>query len=105
MSNLDHDDENITEVEHMRNNIPSDKVASPAQSDSSGLSTMSFSPLIELRRLSRRSSYSRSSAEHWPGTFDDDERPRVYEPTSRNKAPEDSAGAVVHKGKTADLNP
>jgi len=55
---------------------------------------------MELRRLSRRSSHSHSSIQHWPGTFDDDERPRFYGPTSRKTAPEDSAGAVVHKGKT-----
>jgi hypothetical protein len=95
----DHDDENIMQVEYMRNDIPSGNVVSPGQSDSSG--RIEAGPgRSQLRCSSRRSSYSRSSTVHWPGTFDDDERPRIYEPTSRNTAPEDSAGAVVHKGKT-----
>ena len=32
----DHDGEDIMQVEHIPNDIPSGKVASPAQSDSSG---------------------------------------------------------------------
>ena len=78
-----------------------------AQSDSSGRieadpsRSRSSSPPIELRRSSCRSSYSRSSTQHWPGTFDDDERPRVYVPASCNTTPDDPAGAVVHKGKTS----
>jgi hypothetical protein len=105
-----HDDDDIMEVEPTANDIPVDKVPSPAQSDPNGWneagpSRRSSSPPIELRRSSRRSSRSRSSIEHWPRTFDDDDNEgptRVYEPASRNTTPEDSggAGAVVHKGKT-----
>ena len=90
------------QVEHMRNDIPSAQVTSPGQSDSSGRieagpsRRRSPSPPIELRRSSRRPSHSRSSTEFWLGLFDDDERPQVYEPGSRNTIP---AGAVVHKGR------
>ena len=103
-----HDEDDIMEIEHMSQDIPLAKGASPPQSDSNGSNEAgpsrgrSSSPPIELRRSSRRS--SRSSIEHWPRTFDDDdnEPPQVYEPASRNTTPEDTggAGAVVHKGKT-----
>jgi len=106
----DHDYDDIMEVELTSNAIPVDKVPSPAQSDPNGWneagpSRRSSSPPIEVRRSSRRSSHSRSSTEHWPKTFDDDDNEgptRVYEPASRNTTPEDSggAGALVHKGKT-----
>jgi len=101
------DDEDIMQVKYIPNNIPSGNVVSPAQSDSSGRieagsgRRRSSSPPMELRRSSRRSSHSHSSTQHWPGTFDDDERPRFYGPTSRKTTPEDSARAVVHKGKTS----
>jgi len=103
---LTDDDEDIMQVEYMPNNIPSGNVVSPAQSDSSGRieaapDRRSSSPPMELRRSSRRSTHSHSSIQHWPGTFDDDERPRFYGPTSRKTTPEDSAEAVVHKGKTS----
>jgi len=75
------DDDDIMQVEYIPNNIPSGNVVSPAQSDSSGRleaapDRRSSSPPMELRRSSRRSSHSHSSTQHWPGTFDDDERPR-----------------------------
>jgi hypothetical protein len=63
----DHDDEDIMEVKHIRNDIPSGMVASPAQSDSSGRieaspgRRRSSSPPIELRRSSRRSSHQLST--------------------------------------------
>jgi len=79
--NDDDDDDDIMQVEHMRNDIPLGRVTSPGQSNSSGrIETgpgrrRSSSPPIELRRSSRRPSHSRSSTEHCPGSFDDDERP------------------------------
>jgi len=99
------DDDVIMQVEYMPNNIPSGNVVSPAQSDSSGRieagpGRRSSSPPMELRRSFRRSSHSCSSTQHWPGTFDDDERPRFYGPASHNTNTRRLCGAVSHKGKT-----
>ena len=98
----DDDDDNIMQVEHIRNNIISGEVASPGQSDSSGrieagLGRRRSSSPMELRRSSRRSSHSRSSTQHWLGMMSARD---FMDLPATIPTPEDSAGAVSHKGKT-----